>query len=54
MSDQPMATVPKLTRGIQRCCRPQTPYSAQHVYIHTYLTPYRLYMNYRCYQITMQ
>jgi len=24
------------------------------VYIHTYLTMYRLYMNYRCYQITPQ
>jgi hypothetical protein len=30
------------------------PYSAQHVYIHTYLTPYRLYMNYCCYQIMLQ
>ena len=25
-----------------------------HVYIHTYLTPYRLYVNYCCYQITLQ
>ena len=25
-----------------------------HIYSHTYLTPYRLYMNYRCYQIALQ
>ena len=24
------------------------------VYIQTYLTPYRLYMDYRCYQTTLQ
>ena len=29
-------------------------YCAQYVYIHTYLTAQRLYMNYRCYQITLQ
>jgi len=25
-----------------------------HIYTYTYLTAYRLYMNYRCYQITMR
>jgi len=34
--------------------RPASLYCEHYVYIHTYLTPYRLYMNYRCYQITMQ
>ena len=28
-----MACGPKITLGIQRCPRPQSPYSAQHVYI---------------------
>ena len=31
------------------CCKQYS-----HVYINTYLTAYRLYMNYRCYQITLQ
>jgi len=30
-------------------------YCEERVYtVYTYLTPYRLYMNYRCYQITLQ
>ena len=29
-------------------------YTHTHTHTHTYLTPYRLYMNYRCYQITPQ
>jgi hypothetical protein len=28
--------------------------SENYVHIHTYLAAYRLYMNYRCYQITLQ
>ena len=35
--------------------RPPSEYCKEHVYIYThYLTAYRLYMNYRCYQITLQ
>jgi hypothetical protein len=30
--------------------RPTSPYCAEHVYIYTYVTVYRLYMNYLCYQ----
>jgi len=50
-----------MARG-NHCCpnifilfaRPTSVYCAQYVYIHTYMTVYRLYMNYRCYQITLQ
>ena len=31
--------------------RPTSLYFEQYVYMYTHLTPYRLYMNYRCYQI---
>jgi hypothetical protein len=34
-----------LAQPPSHCC-------AEHVHIHTYLTPYRLYMNYRCHQTT--
>ena len=34
--------------------RPPSPYCAHYVYIHTYLTLYRLYVNYRYYEITQQ
>ena len=30
------------------------PYIYIYTHTHTYLTPYRLYVNYRCYQITLQ
>ena len=33
---------------------PASLYCEHYVYIHTYLIPYRLYMNYRCYQVTLQ
>ena len=33
---------------------PPSLYCAKYVYIHTYLTAQRLYMSYRCYQITLQ
>jgi len=33
---------------------PASLYCEDSVYIYPYLTAYRLYMNYRCYQITMQ
>jgi hypothetical protein len=32
---------------------PASLYCEEHVCIYTYLTSYRLYMNYRCYQITL-
>jgi hypothetical protein len=34
--------------------RPESLYCEEHVHTYTYLTLYRLYMNYRCYQITMR
>jgi hypothetical protein len=34
--------------------RPASLYCEHYVHIHAYLTPYRLYMNDRCYQITLQ
>ena len=51
-----------LARGIP-CCpnfflisfvRPTSLCCEEYMYIYTYLTAYRLYMNYRCYQITLQ
>jgi len=36
------------TRPASLCC------AEKHLYIYSYLTPYRLYINYRCYQITLQ
>ena len=33
---------------------PASLYCVHYVYIHTYLTVYRLYMNYHCYQITLR
>jgi len=33
---------------------PVSPYCEEYVYTYTYLTALRLYMNYRCYQITLQ
>ena len=43
-----------LSQFIVPFVRPLFLHCAQHVYIHTYLTAYRPYMNYRCYQITLQ
>ena len=50
-----------LVRGIHCCpsifhsfARPTSPYCEHNVYIYTYLTAYRLCMNYRCYRITLQ
>jgi len=34
--------------------RPAFLYCEEHVHIHTYMSVYRLYNNYRCYQITLQ
>ena len=34
--------------------RPTSLCCEEYMYIYTYLTAYRLYMNYRCYQITLQ
>jgi len=47
---------PKMTRGIH-CCpnlRPASPYCELYVYIYTYRTVCKLYMNYRCHQVTVQ
>jgi hypothetical protein len=50
-----------LARGIHRCpiffisfARPASLCCDEYVYIYTYLTACRLYMNYRCYQITLR
>jgi len=62
MAAEPTAGVPKmaqrnisLRRGIYFCpsfsipfARSASPYCAEYVYIYPYLTPYRLYMSYRC------
>ena len=69
-SDEPVARVPKmasgkisLARGIYCCPSLFCPTHSSVcivknvrvcVYIYTHLTPYRLCMNYRCYQITQQ
>jgi hypothetical protein len=63
---EPLARVPDLARGKIslargiRCCpnffllRPESLCCEEYVYIHIYLIAYRLYMNYHCYQITLQ
>jgi hypothetical protein len=63
--DKPMARVPQLASGKFsyslgiHCCpnfffaRLMSLYSEEYVYIYTYVTPYRLYINYLCYRIIL-
>jgi hypothetical protein len=54
---EPMARVPKMARGIfycPNCFYFSCPTSVEYVYRYSYLTAWRLYLNYRCYQITLR